>query len=69
VITGVNGEALCLDGVTVVAWEGVPTSADFTLDDLDVADLSAAFGAGFLLIAIWFALGRGVGAVLRLIRG
>lgn len=66
VATGVNGEPLCLDsGGSPVAWEAVP---EFEVSSLDIAQLSGAYAAGFVLIATGWAIGRGFKFVLSMIR-
>lgn len=61
VLTGVNGEALCLDSESgPVAWEMQP---EFTL-----SDAAEPFFAGFVLVAVFWALGKSVSLVLRVVR-
>lgn len=63
--TGSNGEPLCLDGLGApVAWEVQP---EFDVADLEVADLSGAFAAGFVIVGTAWAIGYGFRSVLRMI--
>lgn len=64
--TSVTGEALCLDGTGApVAWTQVP---DFDFTMLDVPTASGAFAAGFVLVGIGTAIGKGFGLVMSLLR-
>lgn len=66
IATGVNGEPLCLDsGGSPVAWEAIP---EFEVSSLDVAQLGAAYAAGFVLIGTGWAIGRGFKFVLSMLK-
>lgn len=61
VSTGSEGEPLCLDGLGApVAWE---SQASFTF-----ADSAEPFFAGFALVMVFWALGKAVSLVLRVVR-
>lgn len=64
--TGTLGEALCVDHLGApVAWEAVP---EFEVSALDVTQLSGAYVAGFILIGMGWAIGRGFKYVLSMLR-
>lgn len=66
VVTGSAGEALCQDSLGApVAWEVTP---EFDVSQLDSAQLSQAFAAGFVVIGTAWAIGRGFRAVLSMLR-
>lgn len=59
--TGSFGEALCVDDLGAsVAWVSQP---EFTF-----ADSAEPFFAGFALVMVFWALGKGVSLVLRVVR-
>lgn len=61
-----DGSLACLDGVgAAVAWVVVP---EWEISDLDVGQAGAAFGAAFVLVGMFWALGKGVGLVVNSIR-
>jgi hypothetical protein len=63
--TSTAGQALCLDGMgSPVAWTQVP---DFDFSQLDVPTASGAFAAGFVLVGIAAAIGKGFGSLLSFI--
>lgn len=60
------GAPLCSDGAGVVlAW--VPVGV-FDPADIDLAVGSAAFAAGFFIVGMTWAIGRGVRVVLSMLR-
>lgn len=66
IMTGADGQALCLDGIGApVAWEVQP---EFEISQLEADQLGAAFAAGFVLVATGWAIGRGFRFVLSLLR-
>lgn len=66
IMTGAEGQALCLDGVGApVAWEIQP---EFDVSQLESSDLGGAYAAGFVLIGTGWAIGRGFKYVLGLLR-
>jgi len=65
VLTGLGGEALCVDGLGApVAWEIQP---EFDVSMLDADDLAGAYAAGFVIVGTAWAIGWGFRAVLRMI--
>jgi hypothetical protein len=66
VMTGAEGQALCLDSLgEPVAWEVV---AEFEPSMLEAEDLAGAFAAGFIVVGTGWAIGRGFKYVLSLLR-
>lgn len=66
IVTGSAGEALCVDGLGApVAWEVQP---EFDVSQLETAELSGAFAAGFVVIATGWVIGRGFKYVLGMLR-
>lgn len=64
--TSALGAAQCTDGGgTPVAWVAVP---EFDFSQLDMPTASGAFAAGFVLVGIGWAIGRGFGAVLSMLK-
>lgn len=62
--TGAGGEALCLDAMGApAAWVGVADPFEF-----DPAVAGTAFSAGFVLVGVFWALGKAVELVLRQMR-
>jgi len=57
--TGAGGTAICS-----VAWE-TPSSS---WDAVDPADAAAYFGSGAMVVLMFFLVGKGVGAILQLLR-
>lgn len=65
VLTGTNGEPLCLDSVSApVAWEIQP---EFDVSQLEAEDLAGAYAAGFVIVGTAWAIGYGFRQVLRMI--
>ena len=66
VTTGSDGSALCTDGGgNVVAWVAVPP---FSVANLDYGQAGDAFAAGFVIVAMCWALGKVIGAIFDVIR-
>lgn len=66
VTTSPTGEPLCVDGTSApVAWVVVP---EFELSLLEQPMLSAAFAAGFSIVAIGLLLGKGVKYAISLLK-
>lgn len=47
---------------------GVPYTPTFTIGDLDSTQMSEAFSAGFVLVGVAMATGKGISLVLSIIR-
>lgn len=64
IMTGAEGQALCLDEVGApVAWTVV---ADVPVIDLET--VAAPFSAGLGLVLLFWALGKGVALVIEVVR-
>gem|GEM_PF-2881935 len=61
--TSLTGEPQCVDGTgAAVSWTAVP---DFDLSQLDTSTMAQGFAAGFTMIGIAWAIGKGVALVLK----
>lgn len=62
-VTGANGEALCLDDLgQAVAWDFEPPY------QIDFSQVAEPFMTGFLLMASCWAIGHGISLFLSLVR-
>lgn len=67
VTTGATGAAQCVDGGGVpLAWTVV---ADFDFTQLDSTALGGCFVVGFSIVGTCWVIGKGIGTVLRFIKG
>lgn len=65
VVTDTNGVPACLDmGGSPLAWQTAPV---FEIAELDPSMMSAAFAAGFVIVATCWAIGKGARTVLSMI--
>lgn len=66
VSTGADGSALCTDGAgAVVGWVSVPP---FDVSQLDYGQAGQAFAAAFVIMGTCWAIGKGVGLLMRALR-
>lgn len=66
VVTLPDGVLACQDELGgSVAWTVQPS---FEVSDLVVQDLAGAFGAGFVLVTMFWGLGKGASLVLGMVR-
>lgn len=67
VVTATNGAALCQDVTgAAVAWVQVPA---FTISQLDTSFAGEVFGAGFVIVGMFWALGAAIRSVFSVVRG
>ena len=65
-VVDVAGVLECHDDMgALLAWESAPT---FSIDAVDPAIASGAFAGGFVIVGTAWAIGRGVRAVLSVLR-
>lgn len=66
VVTTVTGEAQCLDmSNQPLAWTSQPA---FAVENLDPVMLSGAYGAGFFVMGMGWAVARGVRVVIDMLK-
>lgn len=64
VVTGAGGEPLCRDALGApVAWTVIPNGPA-----IDLETVSAPFSAGFGLVLMFWALGKGVSVIIDVVR-
>lgn len=65
-VVDVAGAPACQDDMGApLAWESAPT---FTIEEVDPTVAGAAFAGGFVIVGTAWALGRGVRAVLGVLK-